>query len=241
MTEYDPHLDAFECWKLAIAELRKRGVREGRFTPETDEEKRLVPICSTCSKPLNREQIQRKRRFCSHVCVRRGFWYKHGDDALIKLHKEGLIYSIVATRLGCTRNSVIGRIRRLRDMGVIVGRGNISPPVPTPGYRNPARLGMPSRPHKAPGRPRNAVPKPTVAPLAAIPFLPSSLPLFETKPLGEPASLMERHQVGCCFIAGRDHIYCNHHRQTGSSYCRVHHPVVWHPVPVRVTKVVRIG
>ncbi len=30
------------CWQLAIAEIRRRGLREGRFMPETDEERAYV-------------------------------------------------------------------------------------------------------------------------------------------------------------------------------------------------------
>lgn len=39
--EYDPHLNAFLCWKLAIAEMRKRGLRSGQYQPQ-DESERLI-------------------------------------------------------------------------------------------------------------------------------------------------------------------------------------------------------
>jgi len=40
--DYDWQLDAYRSWELAIAELRRRGLREGRFKPETDEERAYV-------------------------------------------------------------------------------------------------------------------------------------------------------------------------------------------------------
>jgi hypothetical protein len=39
--EYDGNVDAFLCWQLAIAELRKRGLRSGQYQPQ-DESERLI-------------------------------------------------------------------------------------------------------------------------------------------------------------------------------------------------------
>lgn len=41
MTDYDPALDAYRSWQLAIAELRRRGVIAGRFPPLNEEERAL--------------------------------------------------------------------------------------------------------------------------------------------------------------------------------------------------------
>jgi hypothetical protein len=43
--DYDWRVDALESWRLAIAELRRRGLREGRYKPETDEERAYVLKC----------------------------------------------------------------------------------------------------------------------------------------------------------------------------------------------------
>jgi hypothetical protein len=40
--EYDPYIDAFRSWLLAITELRKQGLREGRFLPENEEEEQYM-------------------------------------------------------------------------------------------------------------------------------------------------------------------------------------------------------
>ena len=37
--DYDFKKDSIESWKLAVAELRKKGLREGRFVPENDSER----------------------------------------------------------------------------------------------------------------------------------------------------------------------------------------------------------
>lgn len=37
--DYDGGADAFACWHLAVQEIRKRGVLEGRFAPRNDEER----------------------------------------------------------------------------------------------------------------------------------------------------------------------------------------------------------
>lgn len=37
--DYDFKKDSIESWKLAVAELRKKGLREGRFVPVNDEER----------------------------------------------------------------------------------------------------------------------------------------------------------------------------------------------------------
>lgn len=39
---YDPNIDAYRCWQLAIAEIRKRGLREGRYQPRNDEEREIA-------------------------------------------------------------------------------------------------------------------------------------------------------------------------------------------------------
>lgn len=42
--DYDWRLDAYRSWELAISELRKKGLRDGRFKPETDEERRWLRL-----------------------------------------------------------------------------------------------------------------------------------------------------------------------------------------------------
>lgn len=41
MTDYDPDLNSIRCYALAIAEIRRRGVIEGRFEPKDDEERAM--------------------------------------------------------------------------------------------------------------------------------------------------------------------------------------------------------
>ncbi len=40
--DYDPPADAYGCWKLAISEMRKKGLIESRFEPKDDEERALL-------------------------------------------------------------------------------------------------------------------------------------------------------------------------------------------------------
>jgi hypothetical protein len=42
LPEYDWRIDAYLSWELAIAELRKRGLRDGKFQPMDDEERRIA-------------------------------------------------------------------------------------------------------------------------------------------------------------------------------------------------------
>lgn len=40
--KYSPALDAFRSWEVGTSELRKRGVREGRYEPQDEAERKLV-------------------------------------------------------------------------------------------------------------------------------------------------------------------------------------------------------
>lgn len=42
--DYDPNLDAYLSWQEAIAELRRRGVRQGQFPPRNDEERAIIEL-----------------------------------------------------------------------------------------------------------------------------------------------------------------------------------------------------
>jgi hypothetical protein len=42
MTPYDPLKDGFDSWALAIAEIRRRGVMEGKYEPINDDERALL-------------------------------------------------------------------------------------------------------------------------------------------------------------------------------------------------------
>lgn len=42
LSDYDWRIDSYLSWELAIAELRKRGLRDGRFHPVDDEERAYV-------------------------------------------------------------------------------------------------------------------------------------------------------------------------------------------------------
>lgn len=44
-------------------------------------------------------------------------WTDEQDSALIRLAREGLSHSEIGRRLGTTRNSTLGRLKRLRDAG----------------------------------------------------------------------------------------------------------------------------
>jgi hypothetical protein len=43
----DWRIDAYRSWELAIAELRKRGIRNGTIKPETEEERTLARECQS--------------------------------------------------------------------------------------------------------------------------------------------------------------------------------------------------
>ena len=40
--DYDWRADAYGSWQLAIAELRQRGLREGKYTPKDEAERQYL-------------------------------------------------------------------------------------------------------------------------------------------------------------------------------------------------------
>jgi|GEM_PF-2797902 len=42
MTEYDPAVNSSRCYDVAVAELRRRGVLDGRFEPKDDAERAMM-------------------------------------------------------------------------------------------------------------------------------------------------------------------------------------------------------
>jgi hypothetical protein len=40
--DYDPDIDGYRSWRLAIAEIRRRGVISGRFDPVNEQERQWL-------------------------------------------------------------------------------------------------------------------------------------------------------------------------------------------------------
>ncbi len=163
------------------------------------------------------------------------FTWTEGRVMLLRLlHADSKSTRDIAKAIGAARpgydgrNMVIGKIHRL-------GLGKRSPHL-TKRIRREAQLNRPPRP---PGkwsldrtRTNNgsrSVPKPSLALLTALQPLRLSLPIpgpIQIKPLGEPASLLERHDAGCSWAIEsncRSHIFCNAHKLKGRPYCPLHH------------------
>ena len=44
-------------------------------------------------------------------------WSQEDDKVIMTLHEKGYSGSVIAQRFGCSRNAVLGRIRRLKKKG----------------------------------------------------------------------------------------------------------------------------
>jgi GcrA cell cycle regulator len=132
------------------------------------------------------------------------FWTDDARVALLKeLHAEALSYGQIAKKLGCSRNSVSGKMSRL---GLARGRErSVALSAIAARVRQTKAPVAKAKPIPAPDRPSTA-PKPTTQPASQSP----SLGVSRCKwPIGHPG------QPGFHFCEGR--------AQLGKAYCPAHY------------------
>jgi GcrA cell cycle regulator len=154
-------------------------------------------------------------------------WTEESVTLLKTMWADGKTASQVAAAIGrsVNRNMVLGKLHRLRGGAKIPnslrpkGRHKTAS---TPGAKSGidrTRTNNGSRP----------VPRVSLPLLTTLQPLRLSLPVLgpiQIKPLGEPASLLERHEAGCAWAiasVGRVHTFCNSHKLQGRPYCPSHH------------------
>lgn len=172
----------------------------------------------------------------SHSTIK---WTPERDEALKRLVTAGKTSSQIAALSGISRNSVIGRIHRLK---LELARGKTK--------TNPKKTAQPKAetPRRAPRRKLIAgieqiklsqKPKAARPAKAAEAKVPVVIPAFLDRdsyflPLADtpPVSLMDMHDQACRWpvngLYGREPIYCGRHAPDGP-YCRVHHRIAFQP------------
>jgi GcrA cell cycle regulator len=129
-------------------------------------------------------------------------WTAERDDQLRAMRADGMSMQLAAAKLGCTRNSAIGRAHRLGIIGA---------------PRKQSQGGRPSRRRK---------PRSFAVPAASNPepSIPLELPPEPPRRPGKRCTIFE--VTGCRWIDGDprdpDHSYCNVPRVEGLSYCPEH-------------------
>lgn len=125
------------------------------------------------------------------------------DERILDLIRDGAHYSLIGERLGLTRDAVSGRVRRMKEKGVVI-------PFPI------QRIAAPKPP-----TPQTKVTS-KVTKVACLPIKP------QHEGTGYP--LVELPPGGCVYPTGYngEHLFCgNPRRDALTSYCEHHHKIVW--------------
>ncbi|ESW92673.1 hypothetical protein NKL07_22010 [Mesorhizobium sp. C280B] len=161
-------------------------------------------------------------------------WTPERDEALKRLVAAGKSSSQIAALSGISRNSVIGRIHRLK-LTLARRKGSSNPRAPQ-APKPPA-----DKPRRAPRRKLIAGVEQIVLsqkPVAPRTSVPAVIPTFVDRdsyflPLADtpPVDLMGLQGGRCRWpvngLYGRDPIYCGRHAD--GTYCRVHHRIAYQP------------
>jgi hypothetical protein len=140
-------------------------------------------------------------------------WTTTEDERIVKLWAEGNSSSVIADIIGRSRNSVIGRLSRLRKEGQPVEvRGKVLPPVRKP-----------------------RVPKPKPTPVSANAGKPTTTTLVG----GLVKSLLNLRANQCRWPL--DDKFCDEVREEGRSYCVHHRKLSFRPAPPRKGRGVRLS
>jgi GcrA cell cycle regulator len=139
-------------------------------------------------------------------------WTTTEDERILKLWAEGNSSSVIADIIGRSRNSVIGRLSRLRKEGQTVElRGKVMPPV---------------------RKPRAVKPKPVPAPTE------TKKPTASTLVSGLVKSLLNLRANQCRWPL--DDKFCDEVREDGRPYCAHHRKLSFRPAPPRKRRGVRL-
>ena len=125
------------------------------------------------------------------------------DERILDCIKSGKNYSLIGERLGLTRDAVSGRVRRMKERGVVI-------PCPVQRARTP-------KPPTPTDRVTIKVTKPSTNPI-------------ETPDEGTGVRLVDLPANACLFPTGYrgEHLFCGQPRMSlTSSYCEHHHKISW--------------
>ncbi|MFD1792102.1 GcrA family cell cycle regulator [Ochrobactrum teleogrylli] len=157
-------------------------------------------------------------------------WTQERKLSVANLLREGLSAGQISSRLGVSRNAVIGIIHRdkmLSEIGLGGGVGGARLPKKESSPYKPGRMKTTAR--RSPARQVQAAPV-IVAPVAAPEpvFVCEELPAIDPpiEPLGLPLTDISLRQ--CRFAVnnaakGEQHLFCAHPVKSGSSFCEHHH------------------
>ncbi|KAB2772148.1 GcrA family cell cycle regulator [Brucella anthropi] len=165
-------------------------------------------------------------------------WTEERKSAVANLLREGLSAGQISTRLGVSRNAVIGVIHRdkaLSEIGLVRGADRVRKPK---AESSPYKSGRMKTAARSPARQSQP------APVVVVPIVEPE-PVFvcdygfelepTIDPLGLPLADLNLRQ--CRFAVnnaakGEQHLFCGHPVKIGSSFCEHHHRRVF----VRPTK-----
>jgi GcrA cell cycle regulator len=157
------------------------------------------------------------------------FWTPERIDTLEAQWAAGASVRLIASRLGCTRNTVIGKANRM-DLPIHIGSA-LHPDAERKRAENKEKA------KAAKSRaPRLRVRR--VAPGAG-PVAPSSMPPQPSTPglapvpLRLPLVALEAWQCRYSVTAQAPHVFCGHPRQGKSGFCAFHHALCYEPVRAR--------
>lgn len=140
-------------------------------------------------------------------------WTDDRINALKRLWMDGLSASQIARELGegATRNSVIGKVHRLKlsKRPSVAQRREPKPPRPKKERKITVRKDPPVRNESYPIPGLEAAPPPPVEAWLALP--------------GSTPVRVEDHKTGCRWPIGDPALFCNAHVHGKGSYCDMHH------------------
>ena len=124
------------------------------------------------------------------------------DERIIQLVKTGAHYSEIGERLGLSKNSISGRVKRMKDRGVVI-------PFPIKKIER----------------------KPEPPPKTITPKVKKEVQTITPLDYGTGKSLIDLPHNGCKYPTGYEsgeHLFCGElRRDVLTSYCCAHHKLVW--------------
>jgi hypothetical protein len=146
-------------------------------------------------------------------------WTADATEQLIALWKEGyLSVSQIGSKLGCSRNAVVGKVFRLRKDGILEGRKVGVRPDGSASRQNRPRKVRAAKARRAPNSLdiRRIAPRIVEAPLVA----PDAGSFVDI-------TALERHHCREVMVMEPRPLYCGATKKDGSSFCSFHHAKNW--------------
>lgn len=125
------------------------------------------------------------------------------DERILDLIKSGAHYQLIGERLGLTRDAVSGRVRRMKEKGVVIPFPELRRQTPKP-------------------------PSPTSKVTAKVMRVSGSPLKLEIE--GSGTRLVDLPPGSCMYPTGYDgeHLFCGKPRRDPlTSYCEHHHTIAW--------------